>query len=111
MRLPPRAATPSITPPDRAPRYVRARDLPLLLPMWPADLADTSAHGRLRLIAHLRRALRAERARGIAGHWTYDLARHVQLRAALDAELDRAGPGALTPSRPQAAQECKKARY
>ena len=31
------------------------------------------------MLAKLRRALRAERRRGVAGHWTYDLARHVEL--------------------------------
>jgi len=30
-------------------------------------------------IARLRSALRRERARGRAGHWTYDLARHLSL--------------------------------
>lgn len=89
---------------DRYDRYDRARDLPLLLPIWPAELADTSAEGRKRLITLLRRALRAERARGLGGHWSYDLSRHAQLRAALDAELARAEP------RPQATPKCKKAR-
>jgi hypothetical protein len=31
------------------------------------------------MLTKLRGALRAERRRGIAGHWTYDLARHVEL--------------------------------
>lgn len=77
--------------------YLRSRDLPLLLPMWPADIADMSPAGRVRIVAMLRRALRAERARGLAGHWTYDLARHAQLRAALDAELAEA-PNRRSPS-------------
>jgi hypothetical protein len=34
----------------------------------------------------LRRALRAERQRGIGGHWSYDLARHAQLLHAYRAE-------------------------
>lgn len=72
---------------SRRSRYLRSRDLPLLLPMWPAELDDISPAGRSRIVAMLRRALRAERARGLAGHWTYDLARHAQLRTALDAEL------------------------
>ena len=95
---------------DRATRYVRARDLPLLLPVWPADLADTSAAGRERIVRLLRRALRAERARGLAGHWTYDLARHAQLRAAFDAE--RADAIAANPARARqrAASNDKKAR-
>lgn len=89
---PNRTARPPHAAPDRKPRYDRARDLPLLLPIWPADLSDTSRDGRARLIARLRRALRAERVRGLAGHWTYDLSRHAQLRAALDAELAGSPP-------------------
>lgn len=37
---------------------------------------------RASLVAQLRRALRRERARGLAGHWTYDLGRHRALLAA-----------------------------
>ncbi len=66
--------------------YVRAHDLPRLLPMWPKDLADLSVAGRERVIATLRRALKAERQRGLAGHWAYDLARHAQLLAAYRTE-------------------------
>ena len=51
--------------------YVRARDLPRLLPLWPHELTATTNADRARLLARLRRALRAERQRGIAGHWTY----------------------------------------
>jgi hypothetical protein len=57
-----------------------------LLPLWPRELADMSPSGRARLIAALERALRAERRRGVAGHWTYNLARHVQLLHAYRAE-------------------------
>jgi hypothetical protein len=39
-----------------------------------------------RLLAKLRRALRAERQRGLGGHWAYDLARHAQLLRAYRAE-------------------------
>jgi hypothetical protein len=67
--------------------YCRKRDLPRLLPLWPHEVADDSHAGRLRLLARLRRALRLERQRGLAGHWTYDLARHVQLLAAYRAEV------------------------
>jgi hypothetical protein len=49
------------------------------LALWPAEVDDFSAVGRQNLLAKLSRALRAERRRGIAGHWTYDLARHVEL--------------------------------
>lgn len=50
-----------------------------VLALWPRELEDESPAGRRRIVAKLRRALRAERRRGIAGHWTYDLARHVEL--------------------------------
>lgn len=50
-----------------------------LLPLWPYQLADASDAGRLSILAKLRKALRAERRRGIAGHWSYDLARHAEL--------------------------------
>lgn len=58
-----------------------------LLPLWPHELADTSLAGRRRRVALLRRALRAERQRGIAGHWTYDLGRHWALLRCYRAEV------------------------
>lgn len=60
----------------------RAAELARLLPLWPREIADTSREGRVRLVAKLHRALKAERRRGLAGHWTYDLARHAALLAA-----------------------------
>jgi len=59
--------------------YDRRIELPRVLPLWPQDCADDSIDGRLGVLAKLERALRAERRRGIAGHWTYDLSRHVEL--------------------------------
>jgi hypothetical protein len=58
-----------------------------VLPVWPHELEDTSHSARLRIVAKLRRALRAERGRGVSGHWTYDLARHVQLLRVYRQEL------------------------
>jgi hypothetical protein len=58
-----------------------------LLPLWPHELEDQGVSARLRIIARLRKALRAERRRGLAGHWTYDLARHVELLRLYRAEL------------------------
>lgn len=55
--------------------------LPRLISIWPSELSDIAGAGRNRLLAKLRKALRAERQRGIAGHWTYDLARHAELLA------------------------------
>ena len=65
----------------------RASDLARLVPLWPAEIADTSVAGRARLVATLERALKAERRRGRAGHWTYDLARHAALLRAWRREL------------------------
>jgi hypothetical protein len=64
----------------------RAR-LARLLPLWPEDLADDSTAGRLKLVSRLQSVLRAERRRGLAGHWTYDPARHRDLLAACRREL------------------------
>lgn len=65
----------------------RSRTLSTLLPLWPNDLNDSSYQGRMRVLAHLRRALRKERQRGRSGHWSYNLARH---RALLDSYRDEA---------------------
>jgi hypothetical protein len=67
--------------------YRRARDLPCLLPLWPRELADFTAGGTLRILARLRRALRAERRRARAGHWSYELNRHIALLAAYKGEI------------------------
>jgi hypothetical protein len=71
-----------------ASRYVRARDLPKLLPLWPHEIEALSSVDHARLLARLRRALRSERQRGLSGHWAYDLARHAQLLRAYRAEAD-----------------------
>jgi hypothetical protein len=67
--------------------YVRARALPRLIALWPHELEDESSDGRRRVLAKLRRALRAERRRGHAGHWSYDLNRHLGLLSAYRGEL------------------------
>jgi hypothetical protein len=69
--------------------YERLTELPRILPLWPGEIADDSAQGRRLILAKLRRALRAERRRSIAGHWTYDLARHVELLRIYRLELAR----------------------
>lgn len=66
--------------------YDRRRDLPRLLPLWPHEIAPDDLAEHARLLARMRRALRIERQRGIAGHWTYDLARHAALLRAYRAE-------------------------
>lgn len=97
--------------PLRAPDLKRSElermgDLAKLLPMWPAELADRSLHGRRRMIWRLTKALRLERQRGRAGHWTYRLARHAQLVKILSEErealkmFERAAPRAQTKNSP-----------
>lgn len=63
------------------------RDLPRLVALWPREAHDKSIEGALRIIAKLRQAMRAERRRGSAGHWSYDLERHLSLARALKAEV------------------------
>jgi hypothetical protein len=78
--------------------YERARDLPRLLPLWPHELHTPSPDDHARLLARIRRALRLERQRGIAGHWTYDVARHADLLRAYRSET--ANYRADQPNRP-----------
>jgi hypothetical protein len=66
--------------------YDRDRHLPRLIPIGPAELADQRPEARRAVLARLARALRAERNRGRAGHWTYDLNRHIGLKQAYEAE-------------------------
>ncbi len=66
--------------------YDRGRHLPRLLPVGPEEIADISASGRQSILRRLARALRAERNRGRAGHWSYDLNRHIALAQAYTAE-------------------------
>jgi hypothetical protein len=57
----------------------RRAALARVLPLWPHELDDETPEGRWKILSKLRRALRTERRRGIAGDWTYDLQRHVEL--------------------------------
>jgi hypothetical protein len=66
--------------------YDRALHLPRVLPLGPQEIADVSENGRRAILRRLARALRAERNRGRAGHWTYDLNRHIALSQAYAAE-------------------------
>ena len=76
---------------DGASAYVRSRDLPRLIALWPRELEDPSPEGTLRILAKLRQALRAERVRAHSGHWSYDLNRHLGLLSAYRGELARLG--------------------
>jgi hypothetical protein len=77
---------PASTWPAQLSLTLRQDDLSRLVPLWPWEVQDVSLKGRLKLLARLRCALRAERRRGTAGHWTYDLARHRALLTAYRAE-------------------------
>lgn len=77
--------------------YQRDRHLPRLIPLTPKELADTRPEARRAFLMRLARALRAERNRGRAGHWTYDLNRHIGLKQAYAAE--RTLLGERTPGR------------
>ncbi len=86
-----------------APVGAHEAELMRLLPLWPHEVSDRSPAGRRRLLAVLRRALRAERRRGLAGHWSYDLSRHAQLLAIYRLECARANeakPAAVRPLPP-----------
>jgi|CXWL01.1.fsa_nt_gi hypothetical protein len=80
-------ARPTAGPGLGPPAYRRDRDLPRLIALWPAELEEAQRGGNAAIIVKIKRALRAERRRGVAGHWTYDLARHHQLLDALKAEI------------------------
>lgn len=82
--------------------YDRARHLPGLARATPQEISSTDrAVGRI-LLARLMRALRGERRRGRAGHWSYDLNRHIALLQAIAAERARLGDphGRTPPDRP-----------
>jgi hypothetical protein len=66
--------------------YQRQRCLPALVPMLPSEIADPGETMRRRIVGRLARALRAERRRGRAGHWSYDINRHIALVQAYEAE-------------------------
>jgi hypothetical protein len=68
-------------------KYKRKRDLLCLIGLWPHEIDDISAAGTQRIIAKLRSALRAGRIRGLAGHWSYDLDRHLGLVKACKNEM------------------------
>jgi hypothetical protein len=85
--------------------YVRDRDLPGLIALWPQERADHSQEGSLLILSKLGRALRAERRRGRAGHWSYDLNRHLGLMGAYKGEfarLNRIGRGGAAQSTSEA---------
>jgi hypothetical protein len=66
--------------------YDRRRDLAPLLALWPWEIQDSA---QVRIVTMIRKALRIERQRGVAGHWAYDVARHARLLRAYKAEIKR----------------------
>lgn len=69
-----------------AAHYERARMLPRLIAVDPALVADTGAGATRQVLARLEGALREQRQLGRAGHWRYDLNRHIGLTQARLAE-------------------------
>jgi hypothetical protein len=81
--------------------------LPRLIPVGPEELADDGREGHLAILRRLTTALRGERARGRAGHWSYSLDRHIGLVQATAAErrlLAAIGGPATMNRRPVAAK-------
>ncbi len=66
--------------------YSRLRDLPALVAMWPKEMEDFTIKGRQHIITMIEKALRSERRRGKANHWSYNLTRHISLLKAFKAE-------------------------
>jgi hypothetical protein len=67
--------------------YLRVRDLPRLIATLAARACGRRSEGSLLSLSKLRRALRAERQRVLAGHWSYELNRHLGLITTYKAEL------------------------
>lgn len=54
-------------------------ELVFLLRLWPWEIAEAQGKSATDWLSVVRTALRNERRRGLAGHWTYDLSRHWKL--------------------------------
>lgn len=67
--------------------YDRRRALSRVVALWPYELADTTVDGRLLVCKRLRKAIRAERRRGVGSHRTYSVWRHAELLRVYRAEL------------------------
>lgn len=61
--------------------YQRAH-LPRLLPIGPNEITGPEPETTQALLSKLARALRTQRRLARAGHWTYDLDRHIGLAEA-----------------------------
>ena len=58
-----------------------------LLPFSEAEIRNHDHQSKQKILSRLRAALRRERVQGRAGHWTYDLNRHIALSQALHMEI------------------------
>lgn len=67
----------------------RLTNLIRLLPIPAAEIRENTRTTAKKIMSRLRSALRQERKRGRAGHWTYDLNRHIALYQALNTEIQR----------------------
>ncbi len=67
--------------------YNRLRDIPRVYGVWPDELKDDLI-SRTKLVAKMETACRAERQRGIANHWAYEIARHTAMVAILKQEKE-----------------------
>jgi hypothetical protein len=77
--------------------YERARNLPRVLPLMAGRCEGPEPDTTRLIVRRLADALRRERRLGRAGHWTYDLNRHMALAQAWKAETE-----ALRAARPRA---------
>lgn len=75
--------------PDHDTQEARTRRLSRLIPLWPGEIEAEDAAAAERVVKALERALRGERRRGRAGHWSYDINRHLALARALREERAR----------------------
>lgn len=60
------------------------------------EAQNASAGQRAAISARLARAVRRERQKGLAGHWSYDLNRHIALAQALSRFQTQEGAGLST---------------
>jgi hypothetical protein len=72
-----------------AERYVRGRDLPKLIAVWPKETFDYSIPGTRHVIKRVQRVLRATYRLALSGHYSYSVNRHIGLLSALKAEQTR----------------------
>ena len=77
---------------DGALAYERARCLPRVLPMLAGDCCGPEPETTRRIVRKLADALRRERRLGRAGHWAYDLNKHIALAQAWKAETGTPPP-------------------